>query len=84
MAISAFSHIRNRVREEITRDLDGDYWDDDLLDAFIDEGQLQYCRRSRVLRKQSPIQLRESIESYTAPEDCYEITRIETSDGRLI
>jgi len=84
MAISAFSHIRDRVREEITRDLDGDYWDDDLLDAFIDEGQLQYCRRSRVLREQSPIQLRESIESYTAPEDCYEITRIETADGRLI
>ena len=39
MAVSAFAQIRKRIREEITRDLDGDYWDDDLLDGFIDEGQ---------------------------------------------
>lgn len=84
MPVSAFEKIRNRIREEITRDLDGDYWSDDLLDGFIDEGQLQYCRRSRSLRKQSPIILRENLESYTAPDDCYEITRIETSAGRLI
>lgn len=84
MSVSAFAHIRKRIREEITRDLDGDYWDDDLLDGFIDEGQLQYCRRSRSLRKQAPISIRENIEVYHAPEDCYEITRIETADGKLI
>ena len=84
MAVSAFAHIRKRIREEITRDLDGDYWDDDLLDGFIDEGQLQYCRRSRSFRKQAPILLRGDVEAYHAPEDCYEITRIETADGKLI
>jgi hypothetical protein len=84
MSTSAYSKIRKRVREEITRDLDGDYWPDDVLDAWINEGQLNYCREGRVLRKRAPLQLKENIEVYTAPPDCYEILRIEAADGRLL
>jgi len=81
---AAFAGIRKRLREEITADTDGDYWTDSMLDIWIDEAQLVYARQTRALRRRAPVQLTENVEVYCAPEDCYEIMRLELSDGKLL
>jgi len=80
MAAVEFSELRSRIRIAL-QDSDASYWTDDELDGYINEGQLDFVRRTRSLRSQFPIVAKENQMVYDMPEDALEILRIEDDQG---
>jgi len=75
-----FDNLIAQVRTQL-QDAEGNYWTDEEITQYLDEGQLEYCRKARSLRGEAPITRRENQDVYTLPEDCLEILRIEDSEG---
>lgn len=80
MAVEAFANLRSRIRLTL-QDSDGSRWDDDELDSYIQEAQLEYARRTDILKDETVITARENQEIYNFPEAALSITRIEDSNG---
>jgi len=78
-----FQEVRESVRRTL-QDTDGNYWSDDELNDYIDEGQLEFVRHTAALRGEAPITVKENQDAYTLPEDCIEILRVEDSEGNAL
>lgn len=80
MSVREFQKIIQQVRRVID-DVDGVRWRDEILVDYINEGQTEFCRETKILKAYAPLTVRENSEIYTLPEDLYETIRIQRSDG---
>lgn len=78
-----FDKIISRVTG-ITTDKNFIIWSKSDLINFIDEGQQEYCEKTKTLRAESSLTTRENSQIYNLPEDCFIVDRIEREDGCTI
>ncbi len=81
--LSPFNKVIDRVRK-ITADANGIYWPTSELEDYINEGQEEYCEKTKTLRAEAPLTTRENSQIYNLPVDCYTVTRLERGDGNSI
>jgi hypothetical protein len=82
MSIEFESLIDNTL--QTLGDPDGNYWSRDEIARYLNEGQLDFVQRTQCLRGQSPLLAREDSDTYTLPEDCLKILRVEGKKGTVI
>ena len=83
MSTSNFDTIISRVRAT-TSDANGIYWPKDDLISFINEGQFEYCQKTKTLRAEAPLTSQENNHIYNLPTDCIEADYVERGDGKRI
>jgi hypothetical protein len=75
-----FEELRRQVRLQL-QDAEGNYWTDDEIDKYFDEGQLEYVRKTKALRSEGSIYRKINNDTYALPDDCLEVIRIEDKNG---
>lgn len=80
MSKPTFSELIAKVRLQL-QDAEGNYWTDDEITDYLNEGQLEYVRKTKAYRGEAPIVKKENQDTYLLPDDCLEVLRIEDSDG---
>lgn len=83
MGKPTFPEMIAKVRLQL-QDAEGNYWTDEEITDYLNEGQVEYCRKSLALRGEAPIVLKENQGTYTLPDDVIQILRVEDSDGKEI
>lgn len=83
MSKPTFEELIAKVRLQL-QDAEGNYWTDEEITDYLNEGQLEYCRKTKALRGEAPIVRKINNDTYALPEDCLEVLRIEDDDGNEI
>lgn len=78
--LPAFDDLVAKVRR-VVRDDHGNYWTDDEIKDYLNEGQREFVRQTFCLRAQSPITAKENEEVYLLPDGCREVLRMENTEG---
>jgi hypothetical protein len=78
-----FDKVVERV-QRITTDAKSIRWTTPELRDYINEGQREYCEKTRILRSEGPLTTRENSEIYNLPTDCFIVVRVERSDGCIL
>ena len=79
-----FEELIDQTLSTLGDSVEGSYWSRDEIARYLNEGQRDFVRRTQSLRGHSPIMAREDSDTYTLPEDCAEILRVEGTDGTQI
>lgn len=75
-----FDTVISRVKG-ITGDVNFIRWPKSDLISYINEGQEEYCKKTKILRSEGPLTARENSEIYTLPSDCFIVDRIEDGNS---
>lgn len=81
--------VLSRVRQilfdarRVLADPDKQRWSDKDLLAFLNEGLIDFCTKTRILRKKSKITLTTNEALFDLPEDCWQVLRVTYKNGVL-